>query len=206
MPAAPGVADQFEGPFYRFLSEGAPQLARAVNMSRKYAKEASSPEDFMRKLRQHGLTDVTSANACDWIDNIIGGEEVAAYDGVVAFSEGACAAASMILRHLAREQAAPFKLAIFFCASPPLDFQSNGAILADECLARINIPTAHIVGSADPGYLASKALYNLCEKDTATLYDHGKGHVIPWDPPITQIICTQIRQLLSRAQEDLKPQ
>ncbi|KAL8867017.1 MAG: hypothetical protein Q9198_008676, partial [Flavoplaca austrocitrina] len=123
------------------------------------------------------------------------------YDGILGFSEGASAAASLILRQSAQGYAKPFKFAFFFCGPPPLDYQDKGVILADESGARINIPTAHIVGSRDPGYLGSLALYNLCDERLAGLYNHGKDHTIPWDPQSTGSIAKELRLTIQRSSE-----
>lgn len=37
------------------------------------------------------------------------------------------------------------------------------------------------VGSLDPYLHGSMALYNVCDPDTAYLFDHAKGHTIPRD-------------------------
>lgn len=36
-------------------------------------------------------------------------------------------------------------------------------------------------GSNDPLVYSSVALYNTCDQDTAQLYDHGLGHLVPRD-------------------------
>lgn len=37
------------------------------------------------------------------------------------------------------------------------------------------------VGSLDPYLAGSVALYNICDVDTAYLFDHAKGHTLPRD-------------------------
>lgn len=43
------------------------------------------------------------------------------------------------------------------------------------------MPTCHIVGCKDPYIHGAMALYAMCDEDTATLFDHGKGHTVPRD-------------------------
>ncbi|KAL8941460.1 MAG: hypothetical protein Q9211_001816 [Gyalolechia sp. 1 TL-2023] len=76
---------------------------------------------------------------------------------------------------------------------------TKGPILADERPERINLPTFHVVGARDPARLASMSLYNLCNPRSATLYDHGKGHTIPWASSPTVEIARGVRDLLQRA-------
>jgi hypothetical protein len=54
-------------------------------------------------------------------------------------------------------------------------------LLADECENIIDVPTCHIVGCNDPYIHGAMALFSMCDEDTATLFDHGKGHTIPRD-------------------------
>lgn len=53
--------------------------------------------------------------------------------------------------------------------------------LADECEDFIDIPTCHIVGCKDPYIHGAMALYDMCDPDSAELFDHGKGHTLPRD-------------------------
>ena len=54
-------------------------------------------------------------------------------------------------------------------------------LLADESENIIDVPTCHIVGCNDPYLDGALALFSMCEEDTATLFDHGKGHTVPRD-------------------------
>jgi hypothetical protein len=53
--------------------------------------------------------------------------------------------------------------------------------LADECGSVIDVPTFHIFGSNDPLVYSAVALYNVCNQETAMLWDHGLGHLVPRD-------------------------
>jgi hypothetical protein len=73
---------------------------------------------------------------------------------------------------------------IFFSGTPPLAIEPDGRLiakLADECASAIDIPTFHVFGSNDPLMYSAVALYNVCNQDTATLWDHGLGHLVPRD-------------------------
>jgi len=54
-------------------------------------------------------------------------------------------------------------------------------MLADECGTVIDIPTLHVFGSNDPVVYAAVSLYGTCDLETAVLYDHGRGHLVPRD-------------------------
>lgn len=62
-----------------------------------------------------------------------------------------------------------------------MDPVTGKIVLADDEFEGdiISIPTCHIVGAADPFLDAAMALYNICDPDSADLFDHGGGHVIP---------------------------
>lgn len=198
-PAAPGIAEQFQGPYYRFYSGGDPGSLRVAELAQAFAADVSLPEDYARKMQQQGLTEVNSTGACDYIEQVIQEPDLGPFDGILGFSEGASAAASLLLRQAAQQHAPAFKFAVFFCGIPPAHYRSRGFILADESSERIRIPTAHIVGSKDPGHQASLALYHLCGEQSAGIYDHKKGHTIPWDPRVTQGVVEEIRAVISRS-------
>ncbi|KAJ5091764.1 hypothetical protein NUU61_006634 [Penicillium alfredii] len=120
------------------------------------------------------------------VDRLIGildsDEDIA---GVIGYSEGAEMAASLILeeqrRHKESGREPRLKCAVLMCGWPPMDPVTGQVVLADEHFGEeiINIPTCHVIGAADPFLDASMALYNLCDPDSAELFDHGGGHVIP---------------------------
>ena len=112
------------------------------------------------------------------------------------------AAASLMLRPAAQAKRLLFNFAIFFCAISAFRFDGPGPILADECPDRITVPTLHVIGARDSALLSSMTLYNLCSQASAALYDHGKGHTIPWGPH-TEKITSEVREMVRRAQRDL---
>ena len=195
-PAVMGIAELYEGPFYRFYDEDAPHLARIVEgLVKVDPEEGSTPEEYMRKLRQHGLLDLSPTRACDFVEKYAAQWEEGFFDGILGFSEGASVAASLLFRQAAQKVKSQFKFAIFLCGLTPQS-EDSGAILADRFSARISIPTAHILGSRDPLYQASLTLFNLCDGQSSRMYDHGKGHTIPWDSRATQAIAYEIQQVI----------
>ena len=200
--AAMGISQQYDGPYFRFFNPEAPslhQLASTARLAIISASDVATPEDHGRIMRAHGLASVDPMNVYGFIQEQI---DAAPYDGVLGFSEGASAAATWLLHQVSRCATPHFKFAVFFCGTPPVSPHGGRDIaLADELTERINIPTAHIVGSKDPGYKNSLALFNLCERQSATCYDHGKDHTIPWDARATKAIAEQIRAVVHRSKE-----
>lgn len=118
------------------------------------------------------------------------------FDGLLGFSEGGCVAATIILHHIKNPPLTPFKCAVFICGSPPLSLDSLEPVLKDEASDTITIPTVHILGSLDPG--PGLALYDVCEPKTAIIFEHQKGHTIPWDFPSTNAMAKAIREVVSQ--------
>ena len=199
-PAATGIADQYEGPYYRFFDNGAPHITQLTATVESFLRQAESPEDCGRSLRELGLEDVGSTRACDFLQDYVVQHKDGPFDGVLGFSEGGSIAASLILRQSRAKQAVSFKFAIFICSLPPFRSDRNDIMLADEIDERVEIPTAHIVGSKDPIYLASRALYNLCDRTSASIFDHGGAHAIPWNLASTQRIAEEIQSVGKRSQ------
>jgi predicted esterase len=137
----------------------------------KYAvKKAGNPSFSMIKAAMSRLVEM--------VDNDL---EI---EGVIGYSEGAEIAASLILeeQRLSQEfgRIPRLKCAVFICGWPPKDPVTGNIVLADDHDGEvIKIPTCHVVGAADPFLDGSMALYNICDPDTADLFDHGGGHVIP---------------------------
>lgn len=51
------------------------------------------------------------------------------------------------------------------------------------------------VGSLDPYLAGSIALYNVCDGDTAYLFDHAKGHTLPRDKDTVRELGNIIRNM-----------
>ena len=59
----------------------------------------------------------------------------------------------------------------------------------------IDVPTLHCVGADDPYLAGAMALFNICDQDTAILFDHGKGHTIPRDKNTLRELGDAVRAL-----------
>ena len=88
--------------------------------------------------------------------------------------------------------------AIFFAGWPPLRIDEDKKVqpvLADECEDVVDVPSLHVVGCNDPYILGAMALFNICDEDTAELFDHGKGHTVPRDRRTISQLCDAIERL-----------
>ena len=164
--------------------------------------ECETPEDTMRELLFGGVASSHRSidSALQYLVDIM--EEDGPFDAVIGYSEGATVAATLLLHDQRRSEAkgvpAMFKYAIFFGGWPPVDPETHAMILSDMSEIRIEIPTCHIskyrmarfrpvdvffrlrlltavlVGSQDPYHHGSLALFNVCNPETAYLFDHAK--------------------------------
>ena len=85
------------------------------------------------------------------------------------------------LRYAKEGRPRQIKRAVFFSGWPPLTPDTHNIVLADECEDVIDIPTVHVFGASDPYAVGALALFDVCVQDSATLFDHGNGHIIPRD-------------------------
>lgn len=74
-------------------------------------------------------------------------------------------------------------------------------VLADESEDVVDVPSLHVVGCNDPYILGAMALFNICDEDTAELFDHGKGHTVPRDRRSINSLCDAIIRLGSRGED-----
>lgn len=58
------------------------------------------------------------------------------------------------------------------------------------------------VGSLDPYIDGSMALYNVCDPDTAVLFDHAKGHTLPRDGETIRELVEVIKDTVVEMMED----
>lgn len=128
-------------------------------------------------------------------------DEHGPFDGICAYSEGTVVASTLILEEQRRfvEEGIPrqIKAAVYFSGWPPLHLRDNRLVLADTSDERIDIPTCHVVGAGDPYLKGAVALYNVCDEDTAIMFGHGKGHMIPRDAKTVKELATTIRMMVS---------
>ncbi|KAF2706213.1 hypothetical protein K504DRAFT_483944 [Pleomassaria siparia CBS 279.74] len=107
------------------------------------------------------------------------------FDGILAFSEGAGLAASLLI-HRARLDAASgasqplIKCAVFFSGGVPKDPETGRLMSFDEDGQVIDIPTAHIWGRNDDLYPTfGPVLSKLCKPEASESFVHEGGHEIP---------------------------
>ena len=81
--------------------------------------------------------------------------------------------------------------------SAPFTADGKNVLLADEHGQVITIPTCHIIGWNDSVVDVAVALYHLCNEDSATVVDHGKGHMVPHDETSSRIMIKGIRDLIT---------
>lgn len=201
-PAAPGIAGNYEGPFYRFFNTNATFIYGDGVSVEGPPDPTASPEEQMRWVQERFLKDVNASPACELVKSVLENEDTNPFDGILGFSEGASIAARLLLdtsdEHLKRR----LKVAIFLCGIPPIETEPVGMVLADETSRRIDLPTAHITGSKDLFLPGGTALYNLCQKESATTFDRGAGHTLPWGLKQTQGIARAIRTTIEKCKAD----
>ncbi|GAB1217280.1 hypothetical protein ATERTT37_006516 [Aspergillus terreus] len=128
-------------------------------------------------------------------------------EGLFGYSEGTILASMIVLEEQRRwhedGRHRQIKHATFFAGWPPFlrDNNSTKFALADECDDVITVPTCHVVGCNDPYIDAALALYSMCDEDTATLFDHGKGHTVPRDMKTMQELVSAIQDTWSKAEK-----
>lgn len=126
------------------------------------------------------------------------------FDGIIGDSEGAIIAATFIVDHVrqcAKTNIQPqLRCAVFVSGGPPYNSDGTEFFLADQCGQIITIPTCHIMGYNDCQISGVLALYHLCNERVATLVDHGRGHRLPNDPRLYQLMIKGIRDLIARTE------
>jgi hypothetical protein len=55
--------------------------------------------------------------------------------------------------------------------------------------------------NADPYRYGALALYNVCDADTANMFDTGKGHTIPRTGKVISELGDAVRELISSTEE-----
>ena len=110
-------------------------------------------------------------------------EEEGPFEGILGFSQGGEIAALFLLgpgKDL-------FKYAVFIGSTVPWDISSLEATGNDHPRkmhgsthsAKIDMPTAHIIGRSDAYRDFAKITHGLCNNSKAKVYDHHGAHVVP---------------------------
>ena len=111
-------------------------------------------------------------------------EEEGPFEGILGFSQGAEVAASLLFY---QGQEVTFKFAVFIGGTQPYDVRALASgkdskpvkMRADTHSARIEIPTAHVIGRSDAYREFSKAFLGMCNPREVKVYDHKGAHVVP---------------------------
>ncbi|KAK2010237.1 oxidoreductase [Colletotrichum eremochloae] len=114
-------------------------------------------------------------------------QQTGPYVGVMGFSQGARAAASVLLEQQ-RQPFVPYNLfGVFLCGTYP-------PFVPDD--DKIRAPTVHVVGLFDPWKPASEELIELCsEQSTRQVVRYPGGHHLPNAPDTIQNIAAMVMGL-----------
>ncbi|KAL9116208.1 MAG: hypothetical protein Q9227_000579 [Pyrenula ochraceoflavens] len=130
------------------------------------------------------------------------------FDGVIAFSNGASLASTLLVRYARHPQlTAPFRMAIFFSGGlgtdPEVLLQDKIQLMEyPEAEQVITIPTVHVWGDVKQGETQwPPKLEKLCAKDTREDFQHAGGHEIPGskDQAAVRSVVHLIRRAIWRA-------
>ncbi|CAG8983019.1 hypothetical protein HYALB_00010145 [Hymenoscyphus albidus] len=206
-----GFEDYFgPGPHYRFIEppKSAGSGSDVLDRIRNFPKGETAENQMRELMRGEGSIAVvadpddrsgleSAQYAMEYLFDIM--EKDGPFDGILGYSEGATIASTLLLIEQKKfeETGRPpmFKCALFFAGWPPLTPELDGIVLADESDLMITIPTCHIIGSLDPYLAGSVALYNVCDGDTAHLFDHAKGHTLPRDKETVRELADIVRRM-----------
>ncbi|CAG8028881.1 unnamed protein product [Penicillium olsonii] len=123
------------------------------------------------------------------------------FEGIIGYSEGAQVAASLLMEEQRRAELGRtprIKCAIFFSGWPPVHPVTGKIVLADDFEKEpFTLPTCHVIGACDPFLDGSMALYNMCDPDTADLFDHGGGHALPRAKKATDELALVIHEMIN---------
>ena len=202
VPRFPGLESHYHGPFFRYYAPETADASQVAFSMQGLPSSGISPEDFLRKVRHLCPGDVKPELAMQHVLDFAKNSDLGPFDGLLGFSEGASVVASVVMDREGKPSLSSLKCAILICGVPPFrPGHHEEPYLADVAGQIISTPTVHIVGAKDPGMRGALALYNLCEKGTALLYDHGKGHEIPRIPAMTKKMAMLIRDMIRRVEE-----
>lgn len=139
-------------------------------------------DEFFRYVDDDDLI-ASGFAALDHLETLI--REAGPFDALLAFSEGAGLAASLLIKMSRLDtviDAEPrlIKCAIFFSGGVPRDPETGKLMDGDLDQEIIDVPTAHIWGRADEIYPTfGPVLSKLCKIASREIYVHDGGHTIP---------------------------
>ncbi|KAI5457748.1 serine hydrolase FSH [Mariannaea sp. PMI_226] len=193
-----------QSPLYSFMDLASVSELDDIPSRVRNLPKGLTAEDTMRKVALHSkISGQVIGSALERILRVM--ENDPEIDGIMGYSEGAAIAASLILEEGSRwkKHGTPrrIKYAIFLGGWPPLSVDGDSVqwFLADECEMLIDVPTCHVIGCSDPYIDGAMALFNMCDEDTATLFDHGEGHNVPRDTTTVQELASAVKDTLRKA-------
>ncbi|KAK3936335.1 serine hydrolase FSH [Diplogelasinospora grovesii] len=196
-------------PLYRFLDTTRGDAFEVLRRLR-HAPRGLNPEDTMRLYQNAGTAEDWHQRAWREVldsvfDTIYADPEI---DAIIGYSEGAMVAASLVVEEGLRSERSgcprQIKFAIFISGAPALKLEGPDRVTAqlfDESGTVIKIPTFHIFGCNDAFLTSAIALYNVCDRNTASMYDHGLGHIVPRDAENVKQLGDILQDLIPKVEE-----
>ncbi|KAL8734233.1 MAG: hypothetical protein Q9181_003292 [Wetmoreana brouardii] len=196
-------------PHYSFTTDFSVDELERNGLSQDSEQIGDTPEDTLRTLLPFDRVDPASKEAyaagnqgyqhdIDWLNELLDSE--GPFHAVLGFSHGASVAATLLEDNIRRSRAvglpSMFKMGIFLGGVPPYNIREGGLFLADVDGVIFNLPTLHVIGSSDPLIDLALALYNLCNPETARIFDHGRGHQLIWEKRIVHDLCNVLREMI----------
>ncbi|KAJ6127371.1 hypothetical protein N7523_002983 [Penicillium sp. IBT 18751x] len=184
-----------------------------VNGSVPWEMDHDLDELAMGEEQTYAICDPNSASSCigamKSIERYI--ETEGPYDGVMAFSQGA----SIILGWMINKQReakrvssqqCPFKVGIFF--SNPWRVYDGNALANDQLVflnpedfeGLLDLPTAHIWGSADKDCALAQAISTSCVAEKRSVFIHERGHEIPAKSDTVILMARVINRAMAQAE------
>ncbi|OAL04537.1 hypothetical protein IQ06DRAFT_241831 [Phaeosphaeriaceae sp. SRC1lsM3a] len=206
-----GYEEFFGGPpYYRFIvpSDADMETVDVLERIRDFP-QLETPEMTMRELMTYGVakTDDSARKTLEYLYEVL--EKEGPFDGIVGYSEGATIAGTLLLHEQMRDRDEGripiLKCALFFGGWPPMRPKLDGIVLSDESDLMIDVPTVHIIGSLDPYIHGNIALYNVCDPDTAFIFDHAKGHTLPRDKHMVKELGDTVRRMIDEVNGGSSP-
>lgn len=166
----------------------------------------TTPRYFTPEQKHHHLRHSIQSKGTEAIRQVLDRiyrimDEEGPFDGIMGNSEGATVAASFLIDYLQKvanhEREPQLKCGVFMSGGAPYTADGRGVYLADVHGQMITIPTCHIIGYNDSLIDSAITLYHLCEEDSATIVDHGKGHMVPHDEKSSKLMIKGIRDIIA---------
>ncbi|KLU82824.1 hypothetical protein MAPG_01892 [Magnaporthiopsis poae ATCC 64411] len=199
-----------EPPYYRFIEpdEEAAKMQDNDVLSRiRDFPRGETAEDTMRELMTVGVATShrSTSRAIKYLSEVIARR--GPFDGIIGYSEGATVARTLHIGTF-----------LFFLLLYPDDYAyavimqsrafphaSVSTVLFFFPNARtriLQLPASDLLGSLDPYLDGSMALYNVCDPDTAYLFDHAKGHTLPRDRETIKELADVVREAIGEMKEE----